>query len=295
MFNYTVDLIYESLVQRLENRRETIAYGEGKAHLTFDDLSTCIEPNGNEISYDKAMVKHVFGKKIYKDKNPYLLPHSCASHLTNRLRFKSETHLIWGEFEKGENFFDIFSSLFYDCIYGEDESLKEMANRILIDYVPYAKTSSLYEMALNPSKYDMVKMEGTDYYIPLLFYGIPEDKVFSDYPKHLDEAINFLYKKCSIEFEREFRDFVVTDGDTLKKIDKKLLKFINDRLQPLLLKYQPTESSLGLRVKNIMVTDWLLIGKLVTGQVDNRNYYGRLLQSSLPYIDELAKLQEMLR
>lgn len=297
VFDDTVNFLYDTIVKRLELKKIKLAASENEKHITFEKLSSYTKSDGGEMFYDVAMLKHVFGKKIYKNKNPYLIPDSCLIYLTHRLSFESEIELLWGNLEEEENFQEIFYNLLKDCIFEKNE-LNELINQVLIDYVPYAKYSSLFDMILFPKKFDMKKIQGTNYYLPMFFYGISEDEVLERFGPCLQEAVDFLYKKCHKEFETIFKNFIYNKGSSLKKIDKKIYEFVKLELKELLMRYIPTESSLGVRVKGIMVSDWISQGDLIMAMFNNEKLDGELLykkvlyEVSMEYVKCLEKLQQ---
>ncbi|MDK7204175.1 hypothetical protein QP439_07565 [Streptococcus sp. UMB1203] len=299
MFKDTVNFFYDLIIHRLKTRRDILSKKNSSQTLTFENLSSYIDSSGIEVSYDIAMIKHVFGKKIYKNKNPYLIPDSCLSYLTNRLGFDNEYQLLWEDIEKDENIHFIFLCLLKECFWDKNE-MRELLNHVLTDYIPYAKESPLFDMILFPSKYKMKKISKTDMYVPLYFYGVSEDEVIEQFSLCLDDAIEFLFKKCHKDFKKIFINFIKEHGTSLKKINKKLEDFVNNELKQLLLQYSPKEDSLGLRVKNIMISDWFSRIDLVMALFDNRSLDDKLLfemklyNNSMNYVKDLEDLQKKL-
>lgn len=299
MFKDTVNFFYDLIIHRLKTRRDILSKKNSSQTLTFENLSSYIDSSGIEVSYDIAMIKHVFGKKIYKNKNPYLIPDSCLRYLTNRLEFDNEYQLLWEDIGKDENIHFIFLSLLKECFWDKNE-MRELLNHVLIDYIPYAKESPLFDMILFPSKYKMKKISKTDMYAPLYFYGVSEDEVIEQFSLCLDDAIEFLFKKCHKDFKNIFINFIKEHGTSLKKINKKLEDFVNNELKQLLLQYSPKEDSLGLRVKNIMISDWFSRIDLVMALFDNRSLDDKLLfemklyNNSMNYVEDLEDLQKKL-
>ena len=66
MFEETVNIFYDLITQRLRTRKSILSEKNNNQNITFEELSSYIDSNGVEISYDTSMIKHVFGKKIYK-------------------------------------------------------------------------------------------------------------------------------------------------------------------------------------------------------------------------------------
>ena len=104
--------------------------------------------------------------------------------------------------------------------------------------------------------------------------------------------------KCYKDFKKIFIDFINENCTSLKKIDKKLEGFVNNELKNLLLQYSPKEDSLGLRVRNIMISDWFSRVDLVMAIFDKRPIDGKLLfemelyENSMNYVEVLEKLQK---
>lgn len=59
------------------------------------------------------------------------------------------------------------------------------------------------------------------------------------------------------------------EGDSLKKLDKKLDNFVS-YLTRLLLIYVPNEDSLGLRARNIIISDYKKFGTLIAKEMKGK-------------------------
>ncbi|MGT2846090.1 hypothetical protein [Streptococcus massiliensis] len=68
MFDNTVNFLYDAIIKRLEFKRTKLADSENVKRITFENLSNYTGTDGVEISYDLAMIKHVFGKKFIRIK-----------------------------------------------------------------------------------------------------------------------------------------------------------------------------------------------------------------------------------
>ncbi|MEM5636514.1 hypothetical protein AAHB65_15400 [Bacillus toyonensis] len=88
------------------------------------------------------------------------------------------------------------------------------------------------------------------------------------------------------------------EGDSLKKLDKKLNNIVS-RFNRLLLEYVPNEDSLGLRARNIIISDYKKFGTLITKEMKGEpltlveHTLKLLVESSLAYITELKRVQTL--
>lgn len=71
---------------------------------------------------------------------------------------------------------------------------------------------------------------------------------------------------------------------------------IEKKFLPLMEKYKPNASSLGLRVKNLIYEDLSYCAALVCNRnIDNSNYRKQLINASSDYIIRLEKIQSTLQ
>jgi hypothetical protein len=266
---------------------------DGYQDLTQDNT----EKKHRDAKYDLSIIKNIAGGKAYAKKNPNLLSDSLLLHLTKKLEFSCELDLLWGDFENSYLSKVLFEKLFIDVLYGDDDKLKETYNNVLFDYVPYAEYHSYWQMFVI-GEIEMPKFPNSQLSISSHFYSLKEDDISERYESIQKNAIEFLYYKCGKQFHILFIDFIMQEGDSLKKLDKKLDIFV-PLLTRLLLKYVPNEDSLGLRARNIIISDYKKFGTLIAIEMKGEPWkldehtFKLLVESSLAYITELKRVQSI--
>ncbi|MFT8927808.1 MAG: hypothetical protein ABF969_00590 [Sporolactobacillus sp.] len=249
--------------------------------------------------YDLSIIKNIAGGKVYPKKNPNLISDSLLSHLMEKLDFHSELELLWGDFENSDLAKDLLGKIFSDVVFGMDENLKEIFDNVLFDYVPYAEYSSYWQMFIVPEELGikMPKFPKSQYTMAPYFYQIKEDDIIERYPITLTNAVEFLYHKHSTQIKSLFVNFINKEGYSLKKLDKKLTTLIS-LLTDLLKTFLPNEDSLGLRVRNILISDYKKFGTLIAKNLGGAkrmtledSTMKLLVESSLTYIMQLKRVQ----
>ncbi|RDW18923.1 hypothetical protein [Oceanobacillus chungangensis] len=246
--------------------------------------------------YDLSIIKNIAGGKAYPKKNPNLISDSLLLHLTKELGFKKDKRkLLWGDFENSDLSKVLFEKLLLDVLYGDDDKLKETYNNVLFDYVPYAEYHSYWQMFML-GEIEMSKFPNSQLSISSHFYNLKEDDIFEKYESIQKNAIEFLYFKCGKQFHILFVDFIMQEGESLKKLDRKLNSF-GSRLTGFLLNYVPDKDSLGLRARNIIISDYKKFGTLIAKEMKGEPWtldehtLKLLVESSLAYIKELKRVQ----
>ncbi len=130
---------------------------------------------------------------------------------------------------------------------------------------------------------------------PALFFGIKEDTVIENIGSARDNALEFLYKKCKEEFCKNFEEFA-EDNDSFHMLNNTIKKdLIEKRFLPLMENYKPDDSSLGIRVKNLILEDLSYCASLVCNhKTDNPEYRKQLINASSNYILRLERIQTSL-
>lgn len=200
--------------------------------------------------------------------------------LLPKLDFKSKQEILWGDKE------EILSYLpkLFEVIW--EELPKEMIDKelYLCDYIPYAKYNTYWEILFH-STY-------SNKHYPALLYGIDECDVISSREPSKKNAIGHLYKKCSKRFTEIFFQFAAAT-DSFHMIPKKLeMNFIESLFLPMLDTVKPDESSLGLRVKNLIIADLSQSAELILGIKPSNEEIRSLIYASSKYIVELEKIHE---
>lgn len=208
---------------------------------------------------------------------------------------KDKRKLLWGDFENSDLSKVLFIKLLIDVLYGDDDELKKLYNNVLFDYVPYAEYHSYWQIFV-VGEIEMPKFLNSQLSIFSHFYNLKEDDIFEEYESIQKNAIEFLYYKCGKQIHSLFVDFIMQEGESLKKLDKKLNNFVS-RLTRFLLKFIPNEDSLGLRARNIIISDYKKFGTLITKEMKGEPWtldehtLKLLVESSLSYITELKRVQ----
>lgn len=214
-----------------------------------------------------------------EDTGRYIL---CGLLNVKELHFSSKKEILWGTDEEIDSYiFDLFKRLWEEV--SIDNSPYDIDRELLLfDYVPYAKYSSYWKILLS---------ENNQY--PAISYGIYEDTVIKNIDSAREEAFLFLYQKCQTEFLKLFKDFT---NSTLSfhKIDKVFKNiFIEKTFIPMLKRYTPNSSSLGLRVRELIFADLSHSAELIHNKMtDNRAYKKSLIKASSGYIIELENIQK---
>lgn len=198
------------------------------------------------------------------------------------LNFENRQEVLWGTKEERISYLYKLFLLVIDEIFDENNNYDIDKELLLCDYVPYAKNRTYWNILfLSDNKF------------PAIYYSVFEDEIIGNYDNLELEAINWLYNKCKKEFEKIFIDFTNTT-DSFSKIDKIFkLNFIESMFIPMLIKHYPDDSSLGLRVKNLIVNDLSKCASMIFEQEKYYNEYSkRLIRASSEYILELEKIQK---
>lgn len=166
---------------------------------------------------------------------------------------------------------------------------------MLFDYVPYAEYHSYWQMFVI-GEIEMPKFPNSQLNISSHFYNLNEDDIVEEYESIQKNAIEFLYYKCGKQIHNLFVEFIMQEGDSLKKLDKKLNNFVS-RLTRFLQEYVPNEDSLGLRARNIIISDYKKFGFLIAKEMKDESWtlvehtLKLLVESSLAYITKLQIVQ----
>lgn len=186
-----------------------------------------------------------------------------------------------------------------DILHYGNEALKDSLNTMLFDYVPYAEYHSYWEMFIEGN--NMTKFPDNEFVIPAYYYQLNEDSIIEQYGLKQINAIKFLYYKFDILLTNIMKDFLengfkTDDGYSLKKIDKKLEHLVS-MLNAFFLENMPNEDSLGLRVRNILISDYKRFGYLIARKMKKEKFelaeytVKYLVESSLTYVNELKRVQ----
>lgn len=285
-------------------------YYEGSRKGSEEDSEVDKQFRYNKFDY--SLITNIAGGRAYSKKNPNLVPDLYIEHLSEKLGFSSGKELLWGNFKNENNFQKrLFEKLMLDVLWGKEEIIKDTFNRILFDYIPYAEYNSYWQMFV-VSEIDMPKMSDETYTIPAYYYQLEADDIFAQHEIERKNAIkytwykfedyflnlinNFLDRSFNIEFQSNSNNKEEKSLFTLKKLDKKLDKLVNE-LKMFFIENEPNEDSLGLRVRDIINSDYKKFGTLISKEMNkeeielNELVIKHLVESSLRYIVELKRVQ----
>lgn len=237
---------------------------------------------------DPKLVSHIQNCKRTKN-NPYLLTNAVIETwdsdgspygLLHKLPFSSTKEILWGTEDEIESYQQPLFVALIEILLGDKSDID--INELLYDYIPYAKWATYWEI--------LYESETPNQY-PAILWGIYEDDVCGNLDCSRESAILFLWDKCGRDFKIEFTNFI-NEIDSFKKIDCKFKNdFIEKRFMPLLKKYKPGSESLGLRVRNLILSDLSIVPKLLSNFecVDTEK---QLVNASSYYIVQLEKIQK---
>lgn len=323
MYEKTKQYIFSEIGKRVKKKKKEkkLTYYQLAGYKNKEDYKGSLKGQEEDNAVDKqfrynkfdySLITNIAGGGAYPKKNPNLVPDVYIEHLSKKLGFSSGKELLWGNF-KNENTFQerLFEKLVLDVLWGEDEIIKDIFNRILFDYIPYAEYHSYWQMFV-VSEIDMPKLPDKIYKIPAYYYQLREAEISEQYEIKKRNAIqyiwykfesylinlinNFLDHSFNIEIQNNCNNKEEKSIYTLKKLDKKLDKLVNE-LKMFFIENEPTEDSLGLRVRGIILSDYKKMGMLISKEMNreeielNELVIKHLVEASLRYIIELKRVQ----
>lgn len=323
MYEKTKQYIFSEIGKRVINKKKQkrLTYYQLAGYKNKEDYKGSLKGQEEDSEVDKqfrynkfdySLITNIAGGRAYPKKNPNLVPDLYIEHLSEKLGFSSGKELLWGNFKKKNTFQErLFEKLMLDVLWGKEGIIKDIFNRILFDYIPYAEYHSYWQMFV-VGEIDMPKMPDKTYKIPAYYYQLREDDIFEQYEIKQRNAIryiwykfedsllivinNFLDNSFNIESQNNGNNKEEKMLYTLKKLDKKLDKLVNE-LKIFFIDNEPNEDSLGLRVRSIILSDYKKIGLLISEEMNkeeielNELVIKHLVESSLRYIVELKRVQ----
>ncbi|UDM80949.1 hypothetical protein [Vagococcus fluvialis] len=323
MYEKTKQYIFSEIGKRVKKKKKEkkLTYYQLAGYKNKEDYKGSLKGQGEDNAVDKqfrynkfdySLITNIAGGRAYPKKNPNLVPDLYIEHLSEKLGFTSEKELLWGNF-KNENTFQerLFENLMLDVLWGEEEIIKEIFNRVLFDYIPYAEYHSYWQMFV-VSEIDMPKMPDKTYKIPAYYYQLKEDDIFEHYETKQRNGITYIWNKFESSLlslinnflDHSFNIEIQSNGNnkeekslyTLKKLDKKLDRLVNE-LKMFFIENEPNEDSLGLRVRGIILSDYKKFGMLISKEMNREEIelkelvIKHLVEASLRYIVELKRVQ----
>lgn len=323
MYEETKQYIFSEIGKRVKKKKKEkkLTYYQLAGYKNKEDYMGSLKGQGedNEVDkqfrynkFDYSLITNIAGGRAYPKKNPNLVPDLYIEHLSEKLGFYSGKELLWGDLEKDSSLqLNIFRNLFNDILLGTDEDMKETYNSQLLDYVPYSEYYTYWQM-FETGEIDMPKFPNSNYTIPGYFYQIKPDTTVGQYTIQKENAINYTWYKFDTMLLKLINNFLENDFKvkfqnvnnnsssnvlyTLKKLNKKL-DDLAQRIQLFFRENALNENSLGLRVRNIIVSDYKKIGNLIVNDMNNietgLSELGMkyLVESSLAYITALKRVQ----
>lgn len=249
---------------------------------------------------DEKLICRIINNKRGKN-NPYLIPdavfynHAYNCGLLGKNLFSNKHEVLWGNPEEIKSYAPSLFPLLIDMI-TSDFSYDFDVENLLCDYVPYAISRAYWDILFSTdhenARFHFCEYDDKILNFPAIAYGFSEDELFENFDTVRDNAISFLYNRCEIDFIELFIDFT-NNTLSFKKLDKVINdSLIKNRLFPMLNKYIPDASSLGLRVRNLIYEDVSYIAPLVfQRKLDNPTLRAELVIASLDYAAKLEKIQ----
>lgn len=241
--------------------------------------------NNNFLINDSAL------ETSYIDENNKTVP----SGLIPSLNYNSPKEVLWGTDEEITDYVHDLFILIWDEVCIKNKLID--ADFYLCDYVPYAKYSTYWKLlfesdTINDPRFSFEEYDGKMLNFPAMLFGIKEDTVIENIDSARSDALDYLYGKCEEEFLRTFKEFT-EDNDSFHMLNNTIKNdLIEKRFLPLMDKYKPDESSLGLRTKNLIFEDLSYCATLVCNrEIDNPEYRRQLINASSNYILQLEKIQ----
>lgn len=243
--------------------------------------------------------------------NPYLINESALSTsyidietkkyvscgLIPKLNFNSAKEVLWGTDEEINSYIqDLFLLLWEEVCEKNEQFDSEL---YLCDFIPYAKYRAYWNIlfdsdTINDSRFSFAEYRDKMLNFPALFFGIREDTVIKNIDSAKNNALNYLYCRCKDTFLSEFINYT-NSKSSFHCLNKSLENdLINEKFIPTLEKFKPDASSLGIRVKNLILEDLSYSASLIFNQQDhNPKYLPLLINASSDYILKLEKIQMM--
>ena len=309
------ECIAEFFYERASNRVRLQIEEEGLRHIDI-------------IYTDTKQLSRIINNKR-KRNNPFLINDSAlisSFHdedeygLVPKLRFESKSEVLWGNEQEIRTYIrDLFMLLWNEVCINRKRINSEL---YLCDYIPYAKYSAYWKIIFesdttNDIRFSFVKnseipmlssgIENLNYTrnsdeeynnrmlnFPAMFFGIKEDTVIENIDSARDSAIEFLYNRCKEEFFNTFKEFA-EDNDSFHMLNNIIKKdLIEKRFLPMMEKYRPDKSSLGLRVKNLIFEDLSYRAAIYCNRrIDKSDYRKKLIDASDEYISKLEDIQKL--
>lgn len=262
-----------------------------------------------EILYpDPKQISRIINNKPQRN-NPFLINNSALETfyinenyefvpfgLIRTLDFNSPKEVLWGTNEEISDYIHELFILLWNKVCVQDKLID--SDFYLCDYVPYAKYSTYWKIlfesdTINDPRFSFAKYNNRVLNFPALFFGIKEDTIIENIESTREEALEFFYNRCKEDFLSDFIKFT-EENSSFHMLNNTIANdLIEKRFLPLIKKYKPDASSLGLRVKNLIYEDLSYCATLVYKRnINNPDYRKQLTNASSDYIISLEKIQK---
>lgn len=248
--------------------------------------------NNKRQRNNKFLINDSALETTYIDENNIPVP----SGLIPSLNYNSEKEVLWGTDEEITDYVHDLFILIWDEVCIKNKLID--ADFYLCDYVPYAKYSTYWKLlfesdTINDPRFSFAEYESKMLNFPAMFFGIKEDTVLENIDSARSEALEFFYARCKDDLLKSFIEFA-EENVSFHMLNNKIKNdLIEKRFLPLMEKYKPNASSLGLRVKDLILEDLSYCAALVCNRnIDNPDYRRQLINASSDYILQLERIQQ---
>lgn len=263
----TMDFIYRNCSSRISERIEAL------------ELS-----NRSIYQAESKIIGRIRRCQITEKRNPYLIQDNVRDCLKEKLQYNSYQDMLWGTYEEITEYLPtLFLLLITDLIHSSSP-YKETINDVLCNYVPYAKYLGYFHIIYGND--DLVLG-----YNPVDLYGVDERDLLMCIDSYFAKAVDYLYRKCNSAFLEIYLEFV-SKNESFKRWNYKFIKWIEDSFLPLIKEYIPTENSFGVRIRQMINSDYKYVSTfLLTSDPNEIDAIKMLLSSTAQYINQLEKIQ----
>lgn len=264
-FKFTTEYIYKSCSERISKRIED----KNISHRS--------------IYKDESKIIGRIRRGEISDRNKYLIQDKVLEAINEKLEFNKKQAVLWGTDEEiKENLIIIFQCLLFDLI-SIDSPFKDTVNDILCCYTPYARYLGYYKIIFE-TKSPINGIEMSD------LYNVDSYSAINTIESIADEAINYLFAQCHIDFEDLFLKFT-KNHDSFSKWTYRLEDWVKEDLMPMLSQYKPSENGLGRRILMLIASDYKYIPNIKTHiSTIEVEKYKRLISATERYITELEEI-----
>ena len=261
----TTDFIYKNCSDRISQRIK-------KKKLSHRSI----------YKYEPKMIGRICRCIVVPKRNPYLIQDSVRDELKEKLEFKSYQDMLWGTEKEIREYLPVLFLMIMSDL-ANDKQYREITNRILCAYIPYARYYGYYRIVF---EYDPLLPDFDNSY----FYELDSSELLSSIDNSFSEAVNHLYEKCKYQFLDAYMDFI-TNHDSFKRWTYRFEEWIEASLLPLIKQYMPEDSSFSTRILNMIESDFSKIPLLkITNDPDELEVIRSLLASTDKYIDSLEEI-----